>query len=99
VRAVTYDPLEHMEVDDRVDWEVRQHLYAQRRLADLEERGYTRVRLTDEHNGTTCWRPGCNRPAQRWLRLTADVPNGVCKEHDPLHGIYWGAPCPDCGRD
>lgn len=32
-----YDPYDHMEEADRVDWEVRQHLYAQRRLREVAE--------------------------------------------------------------
>lgn len=90
---MSYDPLEHMDVADRADWEVRQHLWAQRRLRDLETKGYARAQLTDEHNGTTCCRAGCGRAAVRWMRLTADVPNGFCAAHDPLAVPHWGAAC------
>lgn len=33
---MTFDPMEHMDIEERADFEVRQHLYAQRRLAEID---------------------------------------------------------------
>jgi hypothetical protein len=34
---VSYDPYEHMDEAERTDFEVRQHLWAQRRLAEVDQ--------------------------------------------------------------
>jgi hypothetical protein len=77
-----WDPAERLDDEARNDWEVAQHLYAQRRLRDLEERGHRRSQLFSEpQNGPRCCRAGCGRTDTRLIRLTGDV---VCPAHDPL---------------
>ncbi|MFN2591498.1 MAG: hypothetical protein ABR532_01520 [Candidatus Dormibacteria bacterium] len=91
-----YDPAEHIDADDRADWEVRQHLWAQRRLRDLEQKGYARTPLFDTpQNGDRCHRRGC-RGTGRLIRLTGDV---VCPGHDPLAVPHWGAACCTRGEE
>lgn len=95
MRTVTYyDPAEHLDEDDRHDWEMQQWLRVQRRLRDIDERGWTRTPLFDEATSTRCCRPGCHDSDVRLIRLTGDV---VCATHDPLATPHWGASC--CRRE
>ena len=91
-----YDPWDHLDDEQRNEWEIRQHLYAQRRLAELEREGRRsgRALLVDTATSTRCCRKGCNRTDVRLIRLTGEV---VCPTHDPLASFYWGEPCRACG--
>lgn len=101
-----FDPLEHMDDAARNDWEVRQHLYAQRRLAELDEvdtKAKVRKMLAEvipgpkvcgHISGKDEGRKRCGAPGVRMIALAG---SWVCREHDPLSTFYWGEPCRVCG--
>lgn len=94
-----YDPLEHLDEAARNDWEVRQHLYAQRRLAELDEvdtKAKVRKMLAEVVPGSkVCGhisgkdegRKRCGAPAVRMVALTG---SWFCEGCDPLRQIHWG---------
>jgi hypothetical protein len=77
-----WDPEERLADDELNEWRVQQHLYAERRLRDIVERGFIRTQLFNEPQSDRCCRKGCGaREELRLIRLTGDV---VCDRHDPL---------------
>jgi hypothetical protein len=99
-----FDPLERMDDAARNDWEVRQHLYAQRRLAELDEvdtKAKVRKMLAEvapgpkvcgHISGKDEGRKRCGAPGARMIALTG---SWTCREHDPL-GDEW-TNCTVCG--
>lgn len=89
-----YDPLDHMDDVARNDFEVRQHLWAQRRLADLDQVD-TKVKVAKmlaevvpgpkvcgHISGRDEGRKRCGAPGVRMVALTG---SWFCAEHDPLN--------------
>lgn len=105
-----YDPLEHMDVAERADFEVRQHLYAQRRLAEIDQidtKAKVRKMLAEvEPKRQVCAMsvsPGAEagEKAKRTVcgkpgvRMLALTGHWTCADHDPLR--HQG-PTPCCVR-
>lgn len=106
-----FDPLEHMDDAERNDWEVRQHLYAKRRLAELDTvdtkakvaRMLAEVAPGPKFCGMFVTTGGVEgEKADRKIcgnpgvRMLAITGDWCCREHDPLLVPYWGEPC--CAR-
>lgn len=94
----TWDPWEHSSTEERNEWAIRDHLYAQRRLAGLDQTD-TKAKVarmlaevvpgpkTCGHvSGRDEGRRRCGAPAVRMIGLTG---GWLCGLHDPLR------PCPE----
>ncbi len=108
---MTYDPAEFMDEESYNDFAVRQHLWAQRRLADSEVD--TKAKVAKMLAEVTPGRKVCSmfvttgglegEKAKRSIcgkpgtRLLRLTGDWTCTEHDPLAGPYWGEPC--CTRE
>lgn len=94
-----YDPTEHMDEAGRVDFEVRQHLYAQRRLREIDEID-TKARVAKMLAEVVPKRQVCSmfltegavegEKAKRvvcgkpGVRMLALTGDWCCADHDPL---------------
>lgn len=102
---VTYDPWDHASEEETNDFAVRQHLYAQRRLAELDEvdtKAKVRKMLAEvvpgpkvcgHISGKDEGRKRCGAPGVRMIALTG---SWTCREHDPLGDGGW-TNCTLCG--
>lgn len=110
---MSYEPLDFMEESERTDFEVRQHLYAQRRLRELGEidtKAKVRKMLFEVVPGpkvcgmyVTIGGDEGEKAKRRvcgapGVRMVRITGHWVCASCDPLAQPYWGQPCPDCGR-
>lgn len=110
---MTYDPYEFMDEAARTDFEVRQHLYAQRRLREIEQidtKAKVQRMLADVAPGPKVCAMAVTAGAEEGekakrkvcgapaTRMIRLTGDWVCPDHDPLGQPYWGEPCPHCGR-
>lgn len=103
-----FEPYEHLDEEGRNEWAIRDHLYAQRRLAELDERATKEKvakmlaavvpgpKVCGHISGKEQGRKRCGVPASRMIAITGDW---VCAEHDPLGQIHWGRTWPWMNRE
>lgn len=94
-----YDPFEAMDDVERNDFAVRQHLYAQRALRDLEQADTNEKvakmlaavepgpKVCGHISGKDEGRKRCGAPGVRMVAITG---SWFCAGHDPLGQIHWG---------
>lgn len=105
---MSYDPTDFMDEAERTDFEVRQHLFAQRRLRDLDQidtKEKVRKMLAEvvplpkvcamaiSVGGEEGEKAKRTVCGKPGVRMIRLTGDWVCAQHDPLAQPYWGRPC------